>query len=106
MPLSLPFAAALRARSPTTIVTYTNGAARPSLPTGGPFRRMGQDLATEPSFQRKLRHILVATAISLPVALAPEMSSAEGLLDFFFGGSQKQQPQSSFFDKVFNANLQ
>jgi Protein of unknown function (DUF2865) len=105
MPLSFPFAAALRARFPTTIVTFKNGAARPSLP-GGPFRRMGQDLGTEPSFQRKLHRILVATAISLPVALAPEMSSAEGLLDFFFGGSQKQQPQSSFFDKVFNANLQ
>ena len=63
-------------------------------------------LGTEWSFQRKLRRMLVATAIIGPVALAPEISSAEGLLDFFFGGSQKQQPQSSFFDKIFNTNLQ
>ena len=45
------------------------------------------------SFQCKLRRILVATAIIGPVALAPEMSSAEGLLDFLFGGSQKQPHQ-------------
>jgi hypothetical protein len=63
-------------------------------------------LGTELSFQRKLRRTLVATAIIGPVALAPEMSSAEGLLDFFFGGSQKQQHQTSFFDGVFNANVQ
>ena len=35
------------------------------------------------SFQRKLRSMLVAAAIIGPVALAPEMSSAQGLLDFF-----------------------
>ena len=63
-------------------------------------------LGTESSFQRKLRRMLVATAIIGPVALAPEMSSAEGLLDFFFGGSQKQQPQTSFFANIFNTNLQ
>ena len=63
-------------------------------------------MGTEWSFQRKLRRMLVATAIVGPVALAPEISWAEGLLDFFFGGSQKQQPQSSFFDKIFNTNLQ
>jgi Protein of unknown function (DUF2865) len=63
-------------------------------------------LGTELSFQRKLRRMLVATAIIGPVALAPEISSAEGLLDFFFGGRQKQQPQSSFFDKVFDTNVQ
>src|SRR5215510_9597772 len=66
----------------------------------------GESLGTEPSFQRKLRRVFVAGAVALPVALAPEMSSAEGLLDFFFGGSRKQQPQSSFFEKVFNANVQ
>jgi hypothetical protein len=63
-------------------------------------------LSTQSSFQRELHCILVATAIALPAALAPGVSSAEGLLDFFFGGSQKQRPQSSFFDKVFDANLQ
>jgi hypothetical protein len=38
---------------------------------------------------------LVAGTIVAPVALTPEMSAAEGLLDFFFGGGQKQQQQSS-----------
>jgi hypothetical protein len=45
------------------------------------------------SFQCKLRGIFVATAVIGPVALAPEMGSAEGLLDFLFGGSQKQHHQ-------------
>ena len=63
-------------------------------------------MGTELSFQRKLRRMLVAATIIGPVALAPEMSSAEGLLDFFFGGSQKQQPQTSFFANIFNTNLQ
>ena len=48
----------------------------------------------ELSFQRKLHRMLVAAAIVGPVALAPEMSAAEGLLDFFFGGGQKQQHQT------------
>ena len=52
-------------------------------------------MRTELSFQRKLRRMLVAAAIVGPVALAPEMSAAEGLLDFFFGGGQKQQQQTS-----------
>jgi hypothetical protein len=50
--------------------------------------------------------MLVATTIIGAVALAPEMSSAEGLLDFFFGGSQKRQHQTSFFANIFNNNLQ
>jgi hypothetical protein len=50
--------------------------------------------------------MLVAAAIIGIVALAPEMSSAEGLLDFFFGGSPKQQHQTSFFANVFNNNQQ
>ena len=52
---------------------------------------------TELYFQCKLRRILVAAAIVGPVALTPEMSAAEGLLDFFFGGGQKQQDQTSSF---------
>ena len=52
-------------------------------------------MRTELSFQRKLRRILVAAAIVGPVALTPEMSAAEGLLDFFFGGGQKQQHETS-----------
>jgi hypothetical protein len=63
-------------------------------------------LDTELSFQRKLRRMLVAVIIVGPVALAPEMSSAEGLLDFFFGGGPKQQHQASFLDNIFNTNLQ
>ena len=50
---------------------------------------------TELSFQRELRRMLVAAAIVGPVALTPEMSAAEGLLDFFFGGGQKQQHETS-----------
>jgi hypothetical protein len=53
-----------------------------------------QALRTELSFQRKLHRMLFAAAIVGPVALAPEMSAAEGLLDFFFGGGQKQQHQT------------
>ena len=56
---------------------------------------MEQALRTELSFQRKLRRMLVAAAIVGPVALTPEMSAAEGLLDFFFGGGQKQQHETS-----------
>jgi hypothetical protein len=70
---------------------------------------MDQALRTELSFQRKLRRMLVAAAIAGPVALAPEMSSAENLLDFLFGGGQKQQqqqPQTSFFNSIFNNNPQ
>ena len=61
---------------------------------GGRLRRVEQALRTELSFQRKLRRMLVAAAIIGPVALAPEMSSAQGLLAFFFGGGQKQQHQT------------
>jgi hypothetical protein len=60
----------------------------------GPLRPVEQALRTELSFQRKLHRMLVAAAIVGPVALAPEMSAAEGLLDFFFGGGQKQQNQT------------
>src|SRR4029077_6127829 len=41
--------------------------------------------------------MLVAAAIVGPVALTPEMSAAEGLLDFFFGGGQQQQRQTPSF---------
>ena len=63
-------------------------------------------MRTELSFQRKLRRMLVAAAIVGPVALTPEMSAAEGLLDFFFGGGQKQQHQTSSFGDLFNNNPQ
>ena len=72
------------------------------VPSVGWSKRLG----TELSFQRKLRRMLVAATIIGPVALAPEMSSAEGLLDFFFGGGQKQQHQTSFFANLFNNNPQ
>ena len=60
-----------------------NFAAHPSCCKGGPFRRVEQPLGTELSYQRKLYRLLVAAAIVGSVALAPEMSSAQGLLDFF-----------------------
>ena len=65
---------------------------------------MDQVLRTELSFQRKLRRMLAVAAVVGPVALAPEMSSAENLLDFLFGGGQKQQP--SLFGNIFNNNAQ
>ena len=48
-------------------------------------------LGIELSFRRKLRRMLVAAAIIGPVALAPEVSFAEGLFDFFFRAFQGQQ---------------
>lgn len=48
--------------------------------------------------------MLAVAAIVGPVALAPEISSAENLLDFLFGGGQRQQP--SLFGNVFNNNTQ
>src|SRR6516165_3268404 len=63
-------------------------------------------LGIELSFRRKLRRMLVAAAIIGPVALTPELSSAQGLLDFFFGGGQKQQHQDPFFANVFRNDPQ
>jgi len=63
-------------------------------------------MRTELSFRRKLRRIFVAAATTGVVALAPGISSAEGLLDFFFGAGQKQQHQTSFFANLFNVNPQ
>ena len=70
------------------------------------MRQVDQSLRTTFSLQRKLRRMLVAAAIVGPMALAPEMSSAESLLDFFFGGGQKQQNQTSPFGNLFNNNPQ
>src|SRR5579883_1658105 len=63
-------------------------------------------MRTELSFRSKLRRIFVAAATIGVVALAPGTSSAEGLLDFFFGAGQKQQHQTSFFANLFNVNPQ
>jgi hypothetical protein len=63
-----------------------------------------QALRTELSFQRKLRRMLVGAAIIGPVALAPEMSSAEGLLDFFSAAARSSS--TSFFANLFNNNPQ
>jgi len=70
------------------------------------LRQVEQALRTNSSFQRRLNRMLVAAAIVGPVALAPEMSFAQGLLDFFFGDGQKKQHQTSFFADVFKTNLQ
>jgi hypothetical protein len=63
-------------------------------------------MRTELSFRSKLRRSFVAAATIGVVALAPGTSSAEGLLDFFFGAGQKQQHQTSFFANLFNVNPQ
>ncbi len=56
----------------------------------------------ELSFQRKLHRSFAAAAVTGALVLAPQMASAEGLFDFFFGGFQKQQhqtaPEGSLFD--------
>jgi hypothetical protein len=58
------------------------------------------------------RATLIATAaLTASVALAPRMASAEGLFDFLFGGSQKQQqqkapPQANLFADPFGLNQQ
>jgi len=58
------------------------------------------------------RAILIATtALAASVALAPRMASAEGLFDFLFGGSQKQQqqkapPQANLLADPFGLNQQ
>ena len=70
------------------------------------MRRLEHALRTQLSFPRKLRCGLVVAGIIGAVALAPERSSAEGLLDFFFGGGQKQPHQTSFFANIFNSNPQ
>ena len=67
-----------------------NVCSAPSCCMGCSSRRVEQALRTELRFHRKLRLVLGAAAIIGPVVLAPEMSSAEGLLDLFFGGGQKQ----------------
>lgn len=53
-----------------------------------------------------LRRIVAVAAIIIPVALAPERSSAENLLDFLFGGGQKHQSQPSLFGNIFNNDPQ
>ena len=53
-----------------------------------------------------LRRGVAVAAMVIPLALAPEMSSAENLLEFLFGGGQKQQSQPSLFGKIFNNDPQ
>jgi Protein of unknown function (DUF2865) len=64
------------------------------------LRPVDQAVRTRFFFQRRLRRIAAVGAIAIAVALAPKMSSAENLLDFLFGGGQKQQP--SLFGNVFS----
>ena len=102
-PISFPFLAPSRAHLPSTIMVNQDIAARPLCCKGGRLHLVEQALRTGLSLQRKLRRRLAAAAVIGPVALAPGTSSAEGLLDFFFGG-QKQQHQTLFFANLFNNN--
>jgi hypothetical protein len=70
-------------------------------------------LRTELVCQRMRRRMMLVAAVVLAsaVALAPRVASAEGLLDFLFGGKQPQQqhqapPQASFFADPFGLNQQ
>jgi hypothetical protein len=67
---------------------------------------MDHALRTKLSFPRRLRRMLAVAAIAGPVGLAPATSSAQNLLDFLFGGGQKQQPQSSPLGNLFNNDPQ
>jgi Protein of unknown function (DUF2865) len=54
---------------------------------------------------------VAAIALAGTIAFAPDMATAEGLFDFFFGGIQKQQQQkapeqASFFADPFGINQQ
>lgn len=51
-----------------------------------------------------LHRVVAVVAVAAPMALAPEMSSAENLLELLFGGGQKQRP--SLFGNIFNNNPQ
>jgi Protein of unknown function (DUF2865) len=59
-------------------------------------------LRTELAFQRRRRGVALVVAIAGPFLLAPNLASAEGLFDFFFGGARPQArpappPQASFY---------
>ena len=99
-----PFSAQFGARFQSTIAA-NESSARPLVLQGRSLRPVDQASRTRLSFQRKLRRMLAVAAIAGPVALAPQISSAENLLEFFFGGGQKQQ-QPSLFGNIFNNNAQ
>jgi hypothetical protein len=68
-------------------------------------------LRTELAFSRVRRRATLVAAVSLvgAIMLTPSSVSAEGLLDFFFGGAQKHQarqasPLASFFADPFGIN--
>ena len=53
--------------------------------------------------------LVAAAALAGSVTLAPRFASAEGLFDFLFGGTPKQQqrqgsPQANFFADPFGLN--
>lgn len=70
------------------------------------LRPVDQALRNRSSFTRILRRVLAAAVIAAPVALAPEMSSAENLLELLFGGGQKNRSQPSLFGGIFDNNPQ
>ena len=105
-PLSFPISAPLTALFTSHDQRMGTLQRGPGVAMEVPSVGWSNPLGAELFFQRELRRMLVAATIIGPLALAPEMSAAEGLLDFFFGGSQKQQPQTPFFANIFNTNLQ
>ena len=58
-------------------------------------------MRTEFAFQRRRRAIALVIAVTGPIVLAPNLASAEGLFDFFFGGRPQARsapsPQATFF---------
>ena len=53
-------------------------------------------MRTELAFQRKRRRLALVVAVASPIVFAPNLASAEGLFDFFFGGAKPQaRPQAT-----------
>jgi Protein of unknown function (DUF2865) len=69
---------------------------------------VGFELLTVLSYPRMRRRValVAAAALASTVVLAPQAASAQNLLDFLFGGGQKQQhqapPQANFFADPFS----
>ena len=68
-------------------------------------------MRTELAFQRRRRAIALVIAVAGPILLAPNLASAEGLFDFFFGGARPQarsapSPQATFFADPTSAQQQ
>ncbi len=61
-------------------------------------------MRTELAFQRNWRRLALVIALAGSVALVPDLASAEGLFDFFFGGAKPQTRPASPPQPAFNSD--